>query len=79
VSGDPEEPGRDGSDDRPPLPDPGPFRRLQFATGALIVGAGVITLLSDERPGAVRWGTLVGLIVLIVTIYVVTRRRRPHG
>lgn len=76
MTGDPRTP-RD--DDRPPLPDPGPFRRLQLATGALIVGAGVITLLSDERPGAVRWGTLVGLIVLIVTIYVVTRRRRPHG
>lgn len=67
-----------GPPDPPPLPDPAPFKRIQIATAALIAGAGLITLLSDERPGAVRWGTLVGLIVLIVTIYVVTRRRRPH-
>lgn len=69
-------PRRDGG--RPPLPDLRPFRRIQGATALLIVAAGVVTLLSDERPGAVRWGTVVGLIVLIVTIYVVTRRRRPH-
>jgi hypothetical protein len=66
-------------EERPPLPDLRPLRRIQVATALLIVAAGVVTLLSDERPGAVRWGTLVGLIVLIVTIYVVTRRRRSHG
>ncbi len=73
--------GRDrppGDGDRPGLPDPGPLRRIQLATAALLVAAALITLLSDERPGAVRWGTALGLIVLIVTIYVVTRQRRSR-
>ena len=73
----PTEPPRDDHPDA--FPDPRPFRRIQAATAALIAGAAVLTLLSDSRPDAVRWGAAIGLIVLIVTIYVITRRRRPHG
>lgn len=76
----PDEPDGDRRDDgRPALPDARPFRRIQLATAALIGAAAIVTLLSDERPGAVRWGALVGVLVLIVTIWFVTRRRRPHG
>ena len=67
-------------DDRPdPFPDPRPFRRIQAATAVLIGGVAVLTLLSDSRPAGVRWGAAIGLAVLIVAIYVITRRRRPHG
>ena len=62
-----------------PFPDPRPFRRIQAATAVLIAGVAALTLLSDSRPAGVRWGTAIGLLVLIVTIYVITRRRRPHG
>lgn len=73
-------------DERPPpgdgdprFPDPRPFRRIQGATAGLIGVAAAVTLLSDERPGAVRWGAAVGLALLIVAIWWITRRRRPHG
>ena len=72
----PTDPPRDDQPD--PFPDPRPFRRIQAATAALIAGVAVLTLLSDSRPEAVRWGAAAGLLVLIVTIYVITRRRRPH-
>lgn len=61
------------------LPDPRPLRRIQAATAVLIGVAAVVTLLSDERPGAVRWGTVVGLALLIVAIWAITRRRRRDG
>jgi hypothetical protein len=67
-------------DDRPdPFPDPRPFRRIQAATAVLIALAAALTLISDQRPEAVRWGAAIGLIVLIVAIFLITRRRRPHG
>ena len=61
-----------------PFPEARPFRRIQAATAVLIAAAAVLTLLSDSRPAAVRWGTAIGLAVLIVTIWVITRRRRTH-
>jgi len=73
----PTDPPREDQPD--PFPDPRPLRRIQAATAVLIAGVAVLTLLSDSRPAAVRWGTAIGLVVLIVTIYVITRRRRPHG
>ncbi len=74
------EPADPPPDDPPdPFPDPRPFRRIQAATAVLIAGVAVLTLLSDSRPAEVRWGTAIGVLVLIVTIYVITRRRRRHG
>jgi hypothetical protein len=62
-----------------PFPDPRPFRRIQAATAALIAVAAVVTLLSGERPAAVRWGAAVGIGVLILIIWVITRSRGPRG
>lgn len=73
----PTEPPPDDRDD--PFPDARPLRRIQAATAALIAIAAAVTLLSDKRPAEVRWGAAIGLIVLIVAIFVITRRRRPHG
>jgi hypothetical protein len=42
----------------------------------LLVGAGLITLLSGNRPSEVRWAAAVGVLLLIVGIAVVTWRRR---
>lgn len=63
-------------DDGPELPDPRPFKRIQLITAVLLVGAGLITLLSDRRPSEVRWGAAVGVVLLIAGIAVVTWRRR---
>jgi hypothetical protein len=64
---------------RPQLPDPGPLRRVQALTAVLIGAAVVFTLLSDKRPGEVRWGTLVGLVALSVGVFIVLRRRGRPG
>lgn len=71
--------------DRPPeppddlrYPDPRPLRRLQLATVALIVIAALVTLLSGSRPAEVRWGTLIGLVALILVVLWATRRRRTR-
>ena len=62
--------------DGPGLPDPRPFKRIQLITAALLVGAVVITLLSDRRPDEVRWGAAAGVVLLIAGIALVTWRRR---
>jgi Flp pilus assembly protein TadB len=59
-------------------PDPRPLRRLQLATIALIVIAALVTLLSGSRPAEVRWGTLIGLVALILVVLWATRRRRTR-
>jgi hypothetical protein len=64
--------------DRDPFPDPRPFRRIQAATFALIAIAAAVTVLSDSRPAEVRWGGAIGIGVLILTIWLITRRRRSH-
>ena len=64
--------------DDDPFPEARPFRRIQAATAGLIALAAVVTLLSDSRPASVRWGTAIGLGVLILTIWLITRRRRSH-
>lgn len=69
-------PERDPAHD--PFPDPRPFRRIQAATAALIAVAAAVTLLSDERPAGVRWGAGVGIVVLIVIIWWITRHRTPR-
>ena len=66
-------------DEGPRLPDPRPFKRIQAVTAALLVGAALVTLLSDQRPSEVRWGALVGVALLIAGIALVTRRRRRRG
>jgi hypothetical protein len=62
--------------DGPDLPDSRPFKRIQLVTAVLLVGAGLITLLSGNRPSEVRWAAAVGVLLLIVGIAVVTWRRR---
>jgi LPXTG-motif cell wall-anchored protein len=62
--------------DGPEMPDPRPFRRIQLITAVLLVGAVLITLLSDRRPSEVRWGAAVGVVLLIAGIALVTWRRR---
>jgi hypothetical protein len=64
--------------DGPDLPDPRPFKRIQLVTAALLVGAGLITLLGDNRPSEVRWGAAVGVALLIAGIALVTWRRRDR-
>ena len=59
-------------------PDARPFRRIQLATGALIVVAVLVTLFSDKRPAEVRYGALIGVAVLILVILWATRRRRAR-
>lgn len=66
---------RGPSDDGPRFPDAGPLKRMQAVTLGLIVAVILITLLSDKRPSEVRWGTLIGLVVLTVAVLVVFRRR----
>jgi hypothetical protein len=60
-----------------PFPDPRPFRRIQAATALLIAVAAAVTLLSDERPAAVRWSAVAGMAVLILVVWWITRHRRP--
>jgi LPXTG-motif cell wall-anchored protein len=60
----------------PGLPDPRPFKRIQAITAVLLVGAALITLLSDQRPSEVRWGAAIGVVLLIAGIALVTWRRR---
>jgi hypothetical protein len=78
VDRDPDPPrgDRQGHD---PFPDPRPFRRIQAATAVLIAVVAAITLLSDERPSAVRWSAAAGIGVLVLIIWAITRRRKPHG
>jgi hypothetical protein len=64
--------------DGPELPDPRPFKRIQLVTAALLVGAGLITLLGGNRPSEVRWGAAVGVALLIAGIALVTWRRRDR-
>jgi len=63
-------------EDGPGLPDPRPFKRIQAITAALLVGAALITLVSDQRPSEVRWGAAIGVVLLIAGIAWVTWRRR---
>ena len=65
-------------DDGVRYPDARPFRRIQLATGALIVVAVLVTLFSDKRPAEVRYGALIGVAVLILVILWATRRRRAR-
>ena len=65
-------------DDGIRYPDSRPFRRIQLATGALIVVAVLVTLFSDKRPAEVRYGALIGVAVLILVILWATRRRRAR-
>jgi hypothetical protein len=63
----------------PDLPDPRPFRRIQAVTAGLLLIGVVITLTSDRRPAEVRWGTIVGLAVLAIAVYLITRHRAARG
>jgi heme A synthase len=65
-------------DDGLRYPDPRPLRRIQLATVGLIVIAGLVTVLSGSRPAALRWGTLIGLIALILVVLLATRMRRAR-
>ncbi|MGD9696325.1 MAG: hypothetical protein AB7V42_11790 [Thermoleophilia bacterium] len=75
----------DRDDDRTPpddglrYPDPGPLRRIQAVTAVLIVGVIVVILLSDKRPAEVRYGTLIGVAVLVVAIAIAIRRKKRTG
>ena len=62
-----------------PFPDPRPFRRIQAATALLIAVVAAVTLLSDERPAAVRWAAAIGITLLLLAIWWITRHRRPLG
>jgi hypothetical protein len=62
-----------------PFPDPRPFRRIQAATALLIAVVAAVTLLSDERPAAVRWSAVAGMAVLILVVWWITRHRRAAG
>lgn len=66
-------------DEGPRFPDPRPFRRIQAITAGLIAVVALITLLSDKRPEEVRYGTLAGVAVLAVAVWLVTRRRGRRG
>jgi len=59
----------------PELPDPRPFRRIQAVTAALLALGLIVTLTSDRRPAEVRWGTLIGVALLALGVFLVTRRR----
>ncbi len=61
-----------------PFPDPRPLRRIQAATAILLAVVAALTLLSDERPATVRWGAAVGIGVLILIVWGITRHRRPR-
>jgi hypothetical protein len=65
-------------DDDIRFPDPRPFRRIQLATVALIVIAGLVTLVSGSRPAEVRWGTIIGVLALIAVVLWATRRARTR-
>ena len=65
-------------DDGIRFPDPRPFRIIQLATAGLILVAIVVTLTSGSRPAEVRWGTLTGLALLSVVVFLATRRRRAR-
>jgi hypothetical protein len=62
-----------------PSPHPRPLRRVLAATAILLAVVAALTLLSDERPAAVRWSAAVGIGVLILIVWALTRRRRPRG
>ena len=65
-------------DDGIRFPAPRPFRTIQLATAGLILVAIVLTLTSGSRPAEVRWGTLTGLVLLSVVVFLATRRRRAR-
>jgi LPXTG-motif cell wall-anchored protein len=69
----PERPGEGPPE--PELPDPRPFRRIQAVTAALLALGLIVTLTSDRRPAEVRWGTLIGVALLALGVFLVTRRR----
>ena len=75
---DPDREPRDPSEEPDTFPDQRPLRRIQAATAALIAIAAALTLLSDERPEAVRWSAAVGIGVLIIIVWAITRHRRPR-
>ena len=72
---DPDRAPREPPEEPDPFPDPRPLRRIQAATAALIAIVAALTLLSDERPTAVRWSAAVGIGVLIVVVWAITRHR----
>ncbi len=79
MTPDPHGPPRRPPDDHDPFPEARPFRRIQAATALLLAVAAVVTLLSDERPAAVRWSAAVGVGVLALVIWLLTRERRSRG
>ena len=78
VDPDHDRPPRDPPEAPGPYPDPRPLRRVQAATAILLAVVAALTLLSDERPAAVRWSAAVGIGVLILIVWALTRRRRPR-
>ena len=75
---DPDRPPREPPEGPDPYPDPRPLRRVQAATAILLAVVAAFTLLSDERPSAVRWSAVVGIGVLILIVWGITRYRRPR-
>jgi len=78
VEPDPDRTPREPPEEPDPFPDARPLRRIQAATAILLAIVAAVTLLSDERPSAVRWAGAVGIGVLLVVIWAITRRRKPH-
>ena len=76
---DPDRPPREPPEDPGRYPDPRPLRRVQAATAILLAIVAALTLLSDERPSAVRWSAAAGIGVLILIVWAITRHRRPGG
>ena len=76
---DPDRPSREPPEGPDPIPDARPLRRIQAATAILLAVVAALTLLSDQRPEAVRWAAAIGLGVLLVVIWGITRHRRPRG
>ncbi len=76
MDADPDRAPREPPEEPDPFPDPRPLRRIQAATAILIAIVAALTLLSDERPAAVRWSAVVGIGVLILIVWAITRRRR---
>lgn len=75
---DPDRAPREPPEEPDPFPDPRPLRRIQAATAILIAIVAALTLLSDRRPEAVRWSAVVGIAVLILIVWLITRHRRTR-
>lgn len=75
---DPDRPPREPPEAPGSYPDTRPLRRVQAATAILLAVVAALTLLSDERPAAVRWTAAAGIGVLILIVWAITRHRRPR-